>query len=232
LDHRVQFDFDIDFSNGGGLQGRGFRLDIAGDDISDRDLADCIVADMRLLMVGAIRIRNKQVIVEPHNRVPFDATGGRGRYVDLSHTIGDGVITHRGLPGPLICDYLSREGSRELYANGTEFQIARIEMVANTGTYVDVPSHRYANGRICRRSASSASPISTQSSCAQKSATRRRSASNFSVAGRSAIVPCWSIPAGTGTGIRRSISASIRSLPPTPRFICATAARSWSGSIR
>lgn len=147
MDHRVQFDFDIDFSNGGGLQGRGFRLDIAGDDISDRELADCIVADMRLLMVGAIRIRNKQVIVEPHKRVPFDAIGGRGRYVDLSHTISDGVITHRGLPSPVICDYLSREASRTRYAAGTEFQIARIDMVVNTGTYVDVPSHRYADGK-------------------------------------------------------------------------------------
>ncbi|MET0580997.1 MAG: cyclase [Pseudoxanthomonas sp.] len=65
---RVMFDFEIDFSNGGGLQGQGFRLDIEGDDISDAELAEYIVRDMRLLMVGATRIRNKRIIVEAHKR--------------------------------------------------------------------------------------------------------------------------------------------------------------------
>lgn len=69
------------------------------------------------------------------------------RYFDLSHTIEDGLVTYKGLPAPLICDYLSREDSRQVYAPGTEFQIARIEMVANTGTYLDCPSHRYAEGK-------------------------------------------------------------------------------------
>ena len=59
--------------------------------------------------------------------------------VDLSHTIEQGMITYRGLPAPLICDYLSREASRKLYAEGTEFHIGRIDMVANTGTYLDSP---------------------------------------------------------------------------------------------
>ncbi len=66
--------------------------------------------------------------------------------IDLSHTIEAGMITYRGLPGPIICDYLSREESRSHYLGGTEFQIGRIEMVANTGTYLDSPFHRYANG--------------------------------------------------------------------------------------
>jgi kynurenine formamidase len=66
--------------------------------------------------------------------------------IDLSHTIRDGLVTHKGLPGPVICDYLTREASRERYTDGTEFQIARIDMVANTGTYVDVPFHRFADG--------------------------------------------------------------------------------------
>ncbi|MEM8541586.1 MAG: cyclase [Pseudomonadota bacterium] len=65
---RVCFDFEIDFSNGGGLQGQGFRLDIEGDDISKKDLADYIVRDMRLLMVGDVRILNKEIIREPHKR--------------------------------------------------------------------------------------------------------------------------------------------------------------------
>jgi arylformamidase len=65
---------------------------------------------------------------------------------DLSHTITHGMTTYPGLPGPVICDYLSREASRGKYAPGVEFQIGRIDMVANTGTYVDSPFHRYADG--------------------------------------------------------------------------------------
>jgi arylformamidase len=68
-DKRVVFDFEIDFSNGGGIQGQGFRLDIEGDDMDDQTLADYIVEDMRLLMVGEVRILNKQIISEKHKRV-------------------------------------------------------------------------------------------------------------------------------------------------------------------
>src|SRR5450432_276792 len=67
--------------------------------------------------------------------------------VDVSHVIEDGMITYKGLPAPVICDFLSREQSRSHYAQGTEFQISKIEMVANTGTYLDSPFHRYANGK-------------------------------------------------------------------------------------
>jgi arylformamidase len=64
--------------------------------------------------------------------------------IDLSHTIHDGMITYKGLPPPRISDHLSREESRKNYAPGTEFHIGRIEMVANTGTYLDTPFHRFA----------------------------------------------------------------------------------------
>ena len=66
--------------------------------------------------------------------------------VDVCHTIHDGMITYRGLPPPSITDHLSRERSRELYAPGTEFHIGKIDMVANTGTYLDSPFHRYPQG--------------------------------------------------------------------------------------
>lgn len=56
------------------------------------------------------------------------------------------MITYKGLPAPVICDFLSREDSRKHYSPGTEFSIGQIEMVANTGTYVDSPFHRFANG--------------------------------------------------------------------------------------
>ena len=69
------------------------------------------------------------------------------RLIDVSHTVEHGMITYKGLPAPIVCDYLSREASRKLYAPGTEFQIGRIDMVANTGTYVDAPFHRYADGK-------------------------------------------------------------------------------------
>jgi kynurenine formamidase len=69
------------------------------------------------------------------------------RLLDLSHTIEDGMITYRGLPGPVIGEYLSRESSREYYAGGTSFHIGKIEMVSNTGTYLDSPFHRYAHGK-------------------------------------------------------------------------------------
>jgi kynurenine formamidase len=66
--------------------------------------------------------------------------------IDLSHPVADGTITYPGLPGPVISDHLSREASRERYAPGFEFQIGRIDMVANTGTYLDTPFHRFADG--------------------------------------------------------------------------------------
>ena len=156
-DRRVKFDFEIDFSNGGGLQGQDFRLDIDSDDIDDAALADYVVRDLRLLMVKEIRILNKEIIAEPHKRAaPRGSTAPEPhparspdvrRLVDLSHTVEDGMITYRGLPAPVVCDFLSREQSRGLYAEGTEFQIGKIDMVANTGTYVDSPFHRFADGK-------------------------------------------------------------------------------------
>jgi arylformamidase len=148
--YRVQFDFEIEFSNGGGLQGQGFRLDIDGADIADDDLAAYIVRDLGLLMVGDVRIRNKEIIRERHKRRSREGTAaaaaaGETR-IDLSHTIEHGMITYRGLPAPIVCDFLSHEASRAVYAPGTEFQIGHISLCSNTGTYVDSPFHRYRDG--------------------------------------------------------------------------------------
>ncbi|HET7708258.1 MAG TPA: cyclase family protein [Sphingomicrobium sp.] len=66
--------------------------------------------------------------------------------VDLSHVIEHGMTTYKGLPGPQICDFWKREGSAANYDDGSSFQIGRIDMVANTGTYVDAPFHRFADG--------------------------------------------------------------------------------------
>lgn len=74
-------------------------------------------------------------------------TGTAGGLFDLSHDIEHGMVTYPGLPGPIICDFLSRAASRDIYEPGTEFHIGKIELVANTGTYVDSPFHRYDDGR-------------------------------------------------------------------------------------
>jgi kynurenine formamidase len=68
------------------------------------------------------------------------------RLVDLSHVIEHGMVTYRGLPAPVICDYWTRDASAELYDDGSSFQIGRIDMIANTGTYLDAPFHRYEDG--------------------------------------------------------------------------------------
>jgi kynurenine formamidase len=69
------------------------------------------------------------------------------RLIDVSHVVEHGMVTFRGFPAPIICDWMSREASRARYAHGTEFQIGRIDMIANTGTYIDSPFHRYESGK-------------------------------------------------------------------------------------
>ncbi len=150
-ERRVCFDFEVTFSNGGGIQGQDFRLDIEGEDIADEALAAYIIKDLRLLMVGEVRILNKRIIEERHkrNQSPVDDTqsgSGGDDFIDLSHSITDGMVTYKGLPAPLICDHISFLDSHAHYAEGTEFQIGKIEMVSNTGTYIDTPFHRYRDG--------------------------------------------------------------------------------------
>ena len=66
--------------------------------------------------------------------------------VELSHTITEGMTTYKGFPGPHICDFWTREDSAGFYDDGSSFQIGRIDMIANTGTYLDTPFHRYEDG--------------------------------------------------------------------------------------
>jgi arylformamidase len=71
----------------------------------------------------------------------------RGRLIDLSHTIVGGMVTYKGFPPPLACEFMSRRASQRFYDHGTSFQIGKIEMVANTGTYLDSPFHRFSEGK-------------------------------------------------------------------------------------
>jgi hypothetical protein len=210
MPHRVQFDFAIDFTNGGGIQGQDIRLDIAGDDISDRDLADYIIADMRLLMVAAVRILNKRIIAEPHKRGAIDGQPSITRFVDLSHTIEHGLVTYKGLPAPIICDYLSREASREIYAPGTEFQIGKIEMVSNTGTYIDCPFHRYADGKDLSQVQIEAMTDLDAIVVRARERSSRAIDVDASATRKSAVARCSCTAAGIGTGIRKTTLKAIR----------------------
>jgi Predicted metal-dependent hydrolase len=143
-DKRVRFDFDITFSNGGGLQGQDFRLDIDGDDISDEELGRYIIRDLRLLMVDKVKILNKAIITERHKRAAkAGAAATVSRIVDLSHHVRSGEENYPGLPAPVVSDHMSHEASRGRYAEDVTFQIGKVEMVANSGTAIDVPYHRY-----------------------------------------------------------------------------------------
>ncbi|GIJ72160.1 cyclase family protein [Virgisporangium ochraceum] len=146
---RASFDAEVTFLNGGGLQVQDFRLDVPAQDVTTDAVADLFVRHLGLLMVDEVRLGGLRVVAEPHrgsrHAVPPD-TGGRERLVDLSHVITAGMTTYPGLPGPEITPHLTREASRGHYAPGTEFAIDRISMVGNTGTYLDSPFHRYADG--------------------------------------------------------------------------------------
>ena len=87
MDKRVKFDFEIYFTNGGSIKGEDFRLDIMGDTISDKDLADYIVDDLRLLMVGQTKIMNKEILTEPHKRKPVNKETSTDLPIDLGQTI-------------------------------------------------------------------------------------------------------------------------------------------------
>lgn len=155
--HRAQFDADVVFSNGGGLQVQDFRLDIPGSTIDASGIGQLLVRHLGLLMVERVEVRDLRVIEEAHKGSrggPSDPAAqpgsGRpddtpGRFVELSHPIREGMITYPGLPGPVFGDHLARDASRAHY-DDAEFAIQRVEMVGNTGTYLDSPFHRYADG--------------------------------------------------------------------------------------
>ena len=152
-EYRASFDAEIRFSNGGDLTARGFRVDLPSPDADEGEIAALFVASLGLLMTDAVRLSNVRVFAEPHKGTrggPADHGTGvarpGGRLVELSHVIRADMVTYPGLPGPTITPHLSREDSREHYAPGTEFAIDRLTLIGNTGTYLDAPYHRYADG--------------------------------------------------------------------------------------
>ncbi|MHA7987519.1 cyclase family protein [Rathayibacter sp. CAU 1779] len=160
-EYRAHFDATVEFVNGGSLSAEGFRLDLPGADPHTTDLgADAVgrlfVQHLGLALVGRVELRDLVIVEEQHRgsrgmseTETADATQSANharRVVDLSHRIREGLITYPGLPAPTITPHLTREDSRSVYAPGTEFAMDVITMIGNTGTYLDSPFHRYADG--------------------------------------------------------------------------------------
>jgi kynurenine formamidase len=149
-EYRAHFDFDISFANGGGISGTGFRLDLPTADADEREVGRLLVGHLGLALVDEVALRGLRIVAEPHRGsrgvAPVEPAGRAGRIVDLSHPIRAGLVTYPGLPAPTITPHLTREDSRARYAPGTEFAMDVITMIGNTGTYLDSPFHRYADG--------------------------------------------------------------------------------------
>src|SRR4029453_7536821 len=114
------------------------------------EAAAAFVQQVGLLMTDQVRLSSVRIFQESHKGLrgqpAATATGRPVRMVELSHLVTAGMLTYPGLPGPEITQHLTREESRSHYAPGTEFEIGRISMVGNTGTYLDSPYHRYPDG--------------------------------------------------------------------------------------
>jgi len=150
--------------------------------------------------------------------------------IDLSHTVEDGMITYRGLPAPVVCDFMSYEGSRSHYAPGTEFQIAEIRMVANTGTYVDVPSHRFADGKDL--SELPLTSLAHLEAVVVRARTGERRIDVDAFQGLEIRDRAVLVATGWDTGAPTSTSKAIRSSPRPRRGTWPGPARAWWASTR
>ncbi|MFI5713758.1 cyclase family protein [Kribbella sp. NPDC051620] len=150
--YRARFDAAVSFTNGGGLQVQGFLVDVPSAEVTSAEVGEFFLDSLGLLMAGDVELTNLEIVEAAHKgtrggpAARSEPSGGRPRYVELNHVIRDGMVTLPNLPGPELGLQLTREASREIYAPGTEFEIGKISMVANTGTYLDSPNHRYADG--------------------------------------------------------------------------------------
>jgi arylformamidase len=150
---RAQVDGSITFSNGGAITVEDFRLDLPSADTPQDDIGRLLVSSLGLLMADRVTLTSVDIVEEAHKGTrggpserPVNSASGSRRLVELSHPIEAGMVTLPGLPGPEITAHLTREASKANYAEGTTFEIGRISMVANTGTYVDSPNHRFESG--------------------------------------------------------------------------------------
>jgi len=148
-EYRAHFDATVSFANGGGLRAEGFRLDLPSAEVTEDDVARLFVQHLGLALVSSVQLTGLSIVAEQHRGsrgIETPAAPAARRVVDLSHPIRAGLVTYPGLPAPVITPHLTREDSRARYAPGTEFAMDVITMIGNTGTYLDSPYHRYADG--------------------------------------------------------------------------------------
>ncbi|GAB3605253.1 hypothetical protein GCM10027413_06620 [Conyzicola nivalis] len=151
--YRAHFDARIQFVNGGSLTAEAFRLDLPETLPTAHADAEAVgrllVRHLGLALVDSVALSNLAIVEEQHRGSRgIDATNPeqRGRLVDLSHAIYEGLVTYPGLPAPTFTPHLTRADSRSRYTPGTEFALDTITMLGNTGTYLDSPFHRYEGG--------------------------------------------------------------------------------------
>jgi arylformamidase len=141
--YRAVFDFRVAFTNGGELAGTGFRLDVPHAEVTSAEVGQQLLRRLGLSMPGTVELRDCRIVAEPHASASAPAAR---RLVDVSHRIVHGMVTYPGLPGPEIADHLTRDAAEQSYGPGVRFHIGRISMIANTGTYLDSPFHRFDGG--------------------------------------------------------------------------------------
>ncbi|MBL7257345.1 cyclase family protein [Paractinoplanes lichenicola] len=142
--YRAELNADVTLTTGGRLQTQGLLVDVPHLDVTQADLATILVGALGLRDVERVELSGIRTFAEPATTgVPAPP---RLRFVELSHVISDGMTTYPGMPSPVVSAHLTWADSRPRYAEGTEFSLDKIEMVGQTGTYLDAPRHRYEGG--------------------------------------------------------------------------------------
>ena len=144
LQYRAEIDAAVTLITGGALRAQGLRVEVPHPDVTEAEIAAILVRSLGLRDVERVELTGVRVFGEPAAIPP--AGPERTRFVELSHVIAAGMTTLPGLPEPVIGAHLTWAESRSRYAEGTEFSFDRIEMVGQTGTYLDSPRHRYPGG--------------------------------------------------------------------------------------
>jgi arylformamidase len=144
LQYRAELDAAVILTSGGSVQVQGLTIDVPHAEVTRAEVAALLVAalglrDVERVELGPVRVFGEQA-------APTGRSAIRIEYVELSHVIEAGMTTYPGLPGPAITPHLTWADSRSRYAAGTEFSMDRIDMIGQTGTYLDAPRHRYEGG--------------------------------------------------------------------------------------
>jgi kynurenine formamidase len=144
LQYRAELDAAVILTGGASVRAQGLTIDVPHADVTQAEIAALLVAALGLRHVERVEVAACRVFGE--RAAPTGRSAIRLELVELSHVIADGMTTFPGAPGPVISPHLTWADSRSRYAEGTEFSMDRIDMVGQTGTYLDSPRHRYEGG--------------------------------------------------------------------------------------